>query len=248
MESDDVYLGGALPFQQRFEKSRRPFVNPGKYLPAVDCDLDMIISIVVPAPEVDYETIKRASIERRYAEFQAEFEGRSELLLLHSMLVAMLRRNDPPREALKLFVRLWEEKGDYLANELSMRWKVSAATTFGDCGETLEQRAVGMGLSILFDSIKLHESERRLSGQRSELPFPTVSRKERHAIAFDVKPFSVARGDMDRNLLARLSLMARKDEAIYPLAYSMLSEIMTDQRTVFARLQKLRIAEWIEKA
>jgi hypothetical protein len=53
---------------------------------------------------------------------------------------------------------------------------------------------------------------------------------------------------MDRNMLARLSLMARQDETIYPLAYSMLSEIMTDQRTVFARLQKLRVAAWIEKA
>jgi len=248
MESDDVYLGGALPFQQRFERSRRPFANPMKYLPAVDCDLDTIVTKVVPAPEVDYETLKRASIERRYAEFQSEFEGRSEILLLHSMLVTMLRRNDPPPEALKLFLRLWTEKGDVLAHELSLRWKVSAATTFGDCGETLEQRAVGMGLSILFDSIKLHESERRLSGQRSELPFPTVARKERYAIAFDMKPYSVERGDMDRNMLARLSIMARQDEAIYPLAYSMLSEIMTDQRTVFARLQKLRVAEWIEKA
>ncbi|MCW1949913.1 MAG: hypothetical protein KIH44_000905 [Octadecabacter sp.] len=243
MESDDVYLGGALPFQKRFEKSRRPLVNPQNYLPAVNCDLDALVSKIVSAPEVDYETLKRASIERRYAEFQDEFEGRSEILFLHSMLVTMLRRNDPPQEALPLFLRLWKDKGDFLSDELSMRWKVSAATTFGDCGETLEQRAVGMGLSVLFDSIKLHESERRLSGQRSEVPFPTAPRKERHAIAFDVKPYSVSNGDMDRNMLARLSLMARQDETIYPLAYSMLSEIMTDQRTVFARLQKLRVAD-----
>lgn len=247
MESDNVYLGGALPLQERFERSRRPLENPKRYLPAADCDLDALASNIVPAPEVEYETLKRASIERRFAEFQGEFEGRSELLSLHSMLVAMLRRNDPPPEALTLFFRLWKEKGDFLCNELSMRWKVSAATTFGDCGETLEQRAVGMGLSILFDSIKLHESERRLSGQRSEVPFPTAKRKQRHAIAFDVQPYSVSRGDMDRNMLARLSLMARKDETIYPLAYSMLSEIMNDQRTVFARLQKLRAAERIDK-
>ena len=247
MESDDVYFGGALPFQQRFEKAKRPLDNPLRFLPDVTCDLEAFALKIVPAPEVDYEALKRASIERRHAEFQSEFEGRSEILHLHSMLVTMLRRNEPPPEALQLFLRLWNEKGDFLANELNMRWKVSAATTFGDCGETLEQRAVGMGLSILFDCIKLHESERRLSGQRSELPFPTVPRKKRHAIAFDVKPYSVSLGDMDRNILARLSLIAKQDETIYPLAYSMLSEIMTDQRTVFARLQKLRVVELVEK-
>ena len=247
MESDDVYIGGALPLQQRFEKSRRPLKNPLSYLPAVDCDLEALALKVVPAPKVHFETLKRASIERRHAEFQGEFEGRSEILHLHSMLVTMLRRNDPPPEALQLFLRLWKEKGEFLADELSVRWKVSAATTFGDCGETMEQRALGMGLSVLFDCIKLHESERRLSGQRSELPFPSVPRKDRHAIAFDVRPYSISSGDMDRNMVARLSLLAKRDETIYPLAYSMLSEIMTDQRTVFARLQKLRVAEWIEK-
>ncbi len=58
-----------------------------------------------------------------------------------------------------------------------------------------------------------------------------------------MKTFALMVGDLDRNMIARLSHLAQQDTTIQPLAHVMLSAIMTDQRTVFARLQKLKAAQ-----
>ncbi len=60
MQTSDVYTGGALPFQKRFEKSKWPLVSLLSYLPAFDCDLDAFALMVVQAPDVDNETQERA--------------------------------------------------------------------------------------------------------------------------------------------------------------------------------------------
>lgn len=237
----DVYSGGYYTLLKKFEKSQKPYIAPLSYLPAVDCDLNALMLRIVSAPDARPETIEKALIERKHLEFQKEFQGRSMLLYVHAMLIANLRRNAPPPEILSLYIRLWQEKGNWLAKELNIRWRISAATTFADHGVTLEQRALGMGLSILFDSIKLHESERRLTGTPADVPFQRNPDTAQPDIAFDMQPFSINLGDLDRNMLARLWALAESDAVIFPLARSMLMEIMIDRRTVFARLKRLRV-------
>lgn len=238
--ADTIYPGGADPFLRRYRKSKRPFASPEDYLPPADCDLNNLKQAIVPPPEVDFQTLERASIARRHAEYQNEFEGRSELLYLHSLLIAMLRRNKAPNGATPMFIRLWAEQGAFLCQQLSVRWLVSAATTFGERGETFEQRSAGMGFSILFDTIKLYESERRLSGQAANQPFDIARRSERCRIAFDMTPFSIKHGDLDRNMLARLWHIADQDDVIRPLADALLQLLMHDTRTAFARVQPLK--------
>jgi hypothetical protein len=53
-------------------------------------------------------------------------------------------------------------------------------------------------------------------------------------------PYSFQNGDLDRNMLARLWALSEKDEVIAPLARSMLFAVMTDQRSIFARAQRLK--------
>ncbi|MCF2871238.1 hypothetical protein L0664_09175 [Octadecabacter sp. G9-8] len=202
-------------------------------------DLNVVKETVTPAP-MDVVATDLPLVDLRRFQFQTEFQGQSELLCLHGMLIAILRRNSPPPDALSLFLRLWKEHGRWLAKELPLRWKISAATTFGECGATLEQRALGMGLSILFDSIKLHESERRLSGQSPDVPFRTEPLKDAPQIAFGLASYSLKKGDMDRNMLARLYAISENDTVIFPLARSMLMQVMSDRKTVFARLEKIK--------
>lgn len=236
---EEIYSGGFFTLMRRLEKTQLPFDDPLKYLPSVDVDLDALRQETTPAPEqVNPDAL--ALVDLRRFQFQTEFQEKSELLSLHAMLIAILRRNDPPADVLTLFLRLWAEQGRWLADHLPLRWKISAATTFGDCGATLEQRALGMGLSVLFDSIKLHESERRLSGQDPEVPFRTTPLKDAPQIAFGLASYSLKKGDMDRNMLARLYAIAEKDAVIFPLARSMLMQVMSDPKTVFARLEKFK--------
>ena len=127
-----------------------------------------------------------------------------------------------------------------MARDLSVRWLISTATTFADCGETGDQRALGMGLSTLFDTIKLHDSERRAAGLAGDALSPQVPRPQRAPLAFDMWPYAMARGDLDKVLLARLWALAERDATMRPLGMRMLRLVMSDPRSVFARIQRFK--------
>ena len=159
------------------------------------------------------------------------------------MVIAILRRRDAPPEFIQLFHRIWAEEGAALIPLLNTRWMIAAATTFGDHGTSTQQCLAGQGLSLLFDLIKLHESERRLSGQPNTKAFsgaPTTP-----DLAFDLAPYAAKTGDLDKNLLARLWRLCENDRTIRPLGFHMLRMVMTDKRTVFARLQQFKPRESI---
>jgi hypothetical protein len=173
-------------------------------------------------------------------QLQSEFEGQPQILHLHAMLIAISRRNDPPADALTLFFRIWDEHGDRIAPLLGVRWLISTATSFSDIGRTGDQRACGMALSILFDMIKLHDSERRLSGQPGRRPFRAMKARKRFPVAFGMPAYSFVGGDLDEIMLARIWQLCERDSTIRPLGLAMLDLVMTDPRSIFARVRELK--------
>jgi len=241
METEnEIYPGGFYGLLRAHEKKQRPFDDVQSALPIVDVEFGLLKAKQVVAPEQMPEDLPKYGIAAKAAQLQLEHVGKSELLLLHALLIAILRRRDPPADATSLFLRLWREEGQYLAAELDIRWKISAATTFADHGETGDQRALGMGLSILFDMIKIHESERRLSGQSGRKPFKRNRAERLPSLAFGMRSYSFKRGDLDRNMLARLWALSEQDTVINPLARAMLREVMQERRSIFGRLQRLK--------
>ncbi|MEM9576092.1 MAG: hypothetical protein AAF999_03655 [Pseudomonadota bacterium] len=225
---------------RRHERRTRPFEELGRVLPDPQVDLDHLYQQIVPAPEAEADPGRRCSATNKWRALQAEFEGQSALFLLHAMTIAISRRSSPPPDVIALFQRIWVEKGEVLAQELPTRWLISAATTFADCGTNSNQRALGMGLTTLFDMIKLHESERRITGQPGDRPL-TRDRSVRPApMPLDMPPYSLRRGDLDRVMLSRLWALCEKDPVIQPLATRMLGMVMTDPRTIFGRLQRIK--------
>lgn len=213
------------------------------------------IQSVVPRGHVDFQamTTKRlpdsdAPIKRRhtqnarvkYEDLCIEFAGQPELLAFHALIMALLRRRNCPPRIKKLFFRMWREEGAFLAAQLPVRWLVSSATTFAEIGATPEQRLAGNSFSLVFDLIKLHDSERRLSGQPNPLPFPLNAPDDRYPLAFDLDPYSMPDGDLEITLLMRLKKLAEADEVFQPLGARLLTLLMTDNRTVFARIQSYK--------
>lgn len=237
---DQLYSGGFYSIVQSFERKQLPFKNAARVLPQPNIDLAGLWDIMVPPPDIAPPNDWRDDALKKRLQLQHDLVGESELLLLHAMLIAILRRNDPPADATDLFFRIWREQGKALAPALSVRWLISAATTFADCGQTMQQRSAGMGLSVLFDLIKLHDSERRVSGRRNDRPFRNQRNVDRHPLAFDMQPFSLVSGDLDRNMLARLWKLCEADETVRPLGARMLHMVMSDPRSVFARVQHFR--------
>jgi hypothetical protein len=237
---DTIYPGGFANLMRFLEKRQRRFDDVDSVLPASDVALDALYARTVPAPEMDYNDAIRFTAHRKWLELQQEFQGQSQLFHLHAMLISISRRDDPPAVAIDLFCRMWREQGLVMARELPVRWLISAATTFADCGQTGDQRALGMGLSLLFDLVKLHDSERRGLGLAGDATDTLVPGRDRPPLGLDMAPYSFHKGDVDKVMLARLWQLAERDATIRPLATRMLRIVMQDRRTIFARAQTLK--------
>ncbi|GGX57262.1 hypothetical protein GCM10007385_27650 [Tateyamaria omphalii] len=239
MGADDtpIHRGGYAGLMKFLEKRQRPFENAADLVPPVDTDLKVLWDTKVPATTLSFSDVPRYDIRHKHLGLQMEFEGAPQILLLHALLIAMSRRNTPPAGAMPLFFRMWREEGHALAMTLNVRWLISAATTFADCGETGDQRALGMGLSTLFDLVKLHDSERRSTGKPGNEKSKFVRLKRRPPLGLSMPPYSIENGDADKVMLARFWQLAERDATIRPLAMRMLHMLMEDKATIFARMQ-----------
>ena len=235
-----VYPGGFYSLMRFLEAKEVPYDDPLAVLPPVDVDLSELAANRVVADTTPLGPYEAQDARRKYATLTAEFDKESELALVHAMCVAVLRRSNPPPEVITLFHRMWREQGHYLADTLPVRWLVSAAVTFAAHGETQAQLSGGMGMAMLFDMIKLHDSERSLTGRPNDKAFPRRSGRKRFPIAFGLDHYALVHGDMDRIILARLWRFSEEDEVLRPLGFRLLRLVMEDRRTIFGRIQRYK--------
>lgn len=237
---DDVYTGGFDALMDRRAQGRRRWAGGADCLPACDVDLDSLRAQIVAVPASLLTQYDPKDFRSKTAVYEAEFEGKSALLVLHAQLTTLLQHDGPPPQAGDLFHRLWAEQGAFLAEQLETRWQIGAASTFADHGRNAAQTALGMGLCVMFDMVRLHDTERRLTGRPLEVPFRKRARGRLQRLAFDMAPFSLRVGDADRAMLTRLWDLGERDAVMRPLAQAMLGKVMADRRSIFARLQALR--------
>lgn len=241
MEFDsELYPGGFYSLMKRLEKKERPFQNPEQCLPAADVDFASFWQQQIPEDLENPEVTYRYDPQHKQAQLRYQLRGEPEIFALHAFLIAILRRRPTCPPARQMFLRLWTEEGEKLAKALEPRWLISAATTFADHGATIDQRLGGQGLALLFDLIKLHDSERSLSGRSNGLGFPRLKDRPRDKLAFDLNGYSLPTGDMDKNLLARLWRHGENDQVIAPLCRRMLGDLLREPRTVFGRIQRYK--------
>lgn len=172
-------------------------------------------------------------------ELTQEFEGKSDLLVVHGLCVASMRRDSPPVETIALFHRLWRENRPLLLEQLNMRWLVSAATTFGDYGENPTQQKVGSNLELLFGLFKLYESERIHAGNAPEKPSPFKVNKSLK-LPFGMTKYAIGGGDLDQQLLGKIYLEACDDPVMEDLCHALLNRLIYTNKSVFARFRILR--------
>ncbi|MGR3322764.1 MAG: glycosyltransferase family 2 protein [Pseudooceanicola sp.] len=174
-------------------------------------------------------------------ELHRQFRGEPALCYFHALLIANLRRRAQPPEVQPLYINLWAEHSDFLLDNLDARWLVSAITTFGDHGATPVQREVGGALSVLFNTMKLYETERLFSGSDPDAPFPK-GQKSRQPLPLQMDAYAIVGGGLDVNMLGRLWIEAARDPVIAPLAHHLLDALNADASNVFRRLSLMRDA------
>ena len=225
-----------LASRARAERRRtRLSFAPGEALPSLQVDLGPFVTGVIGPPSGP----ATSGHAKKKQELQAELAGKPRICLLHGLLVAHLRKRRFPRHAPDLFQRLWREQSEVLLQNLDLRWQVSAATTFGDHGMSSVQRSVGTGLTMLFGMMKLYETERLFSGRSADEPFANQDRKPSD-LPMTMDGFSIARGDLDYNLLARLWRDAADDPVIFHLTANLLNNLVADPKGIFRRISLMR--------
>ncbi len=233
------YPNGFDAILTQMEGRRDPLTfAPGEALPPLDVDFAPLKLRRVDGRAPAFAA-SASAYARKMRDLSQEFDGLPELMLLHGVLIANLRRSSAPAQTAPLFLRLWATEADWLLAQLDPRWLVSAITTFGDHGATATQRRIGQTLSTLFGLMKLYETERLYSGAAPDEPFAWV-RKPAKQLALQMDPYALGGGGLDVNMLGRLWQDAGTDPVIKPLAQHLLTLLIEDPRTVFHRLRRMR--------
>ncbi|KIC20994.1 hypothetical protein RA20_06770 [Leisingera sp. ANG-Vp] len=235
--ADEVYPGGLAALESFLDKKEEAFQNLGAVLPLATADLSVWRDRILPEQDSPHRDVLTADAKQKLENLRMIFAGKPDLFALHALVIAAIRRKKTPPRALKLFFRMWEEHGDFLARNLPPRWLISAAVTFADHGSSIDQRMAGQALAITFDMIKLHDSERRLAGVANDRAFTPSLTPHKYPLAFDLPPYVMAGGDLDISHIVKIWRQAKGDTVIRPLAERMLTLLLEDKRTVFARIQ-----------
>lgn len=207
----------------------------GEGLPDLSVDLTALLqAVAVPAPLPDGASSHAA----KEHELRCEFAGQSQLLVLHGLLIAHLRKRRFPSHAPQLFRRLWVEQGAYLLETLSTRWLISAIITFGEHGTTPSEQALGREMGMMFSMMKLYEFERLHSGKPPEAAFGL--RRVDAELPLGMTPFSLASGGLDINLLAPVWQRAMEEPVMGPPACLLLDRLNQDEGGLFRRITAMR--------
>ncbi|MEM9855702.1 MAG: hypothetical protein AAF841_14835 [Pseudomonadota bacterium] len=236
--TQESFPGGLPALQAQAASRRQQYHGWEGLLPAQDIDFtEWKAALTAPIMKGDEPS---GHIIPKAAQLSAEFADAPIVLWLHALLIAMARRDPLPDQARRLFLRLWAEETPFLLERLDFRWKISAAATFRDIGETEEDRRAGMALAILFNLLKLTDSERALSGLHPARPEPRRKRATQK-LALNQDVFALKTGDLDANLILYVwEAAAGAGPALAPLAAELMTALNQDRRSVFRRLSTLR--------
>ncbi len=193
-----------------------------------DQNLAQLKQQTISGNEVAYTHGAEKNIEQHLQNLRAEFAGGSELLHYHASLIVMIRREYAIKANIARFEQLWAQEQDYLQKHLNMRWLVSAADTFADHARDPLVRAMMLNVAVLFNTVKMQETERFLQNAETLSDMP-----ERHKqlasgrvdLMDGTSAFAVGTDDTLRNMRWRINEIAQ----LHPLG-GLLTE-------VFQRLQ-----------
>jgi hypothetical protein len=221
-----------------WDKRRGPMrPEAGEGLPDLDVDLAALIAKTLPPAPAPLPKGASRHAEKEH-ELRVELAGQSELLLLHGLLIAHLRKRRFPDVAPQLFRRLWVEHTPYLLETLSTRWLISAVITFGEHGATASEHALGREMGMMFSMMKLYEFERLHSGKTPDDAFGL--RRVDAELPLGMTPFSLASGGLDINLLAPVWQRALDEPVMGPLACLLLDRLNQDSGGLFRRITAMR--------
>lgn len=206
-------------------------------LPAEDCELKVFADTKIKCPTKGTWPGREKNLITHFHQLQAEFGGKSRLSHLLSCCIVVIRRTKGQGPGLALFRRILIEHGLQICEEANMRWLTSICDTLVEFGETDIQRLVAFNGTLLANTVKLYETERRLFSP--ERPWPPKTTLKKGGEMFDgVITYWTERGDMIENMISRLEPLLQMDALAGEVVGELIARVML-QDTVFRRFAEI---------
>jgi hypothetical protein len=203
-------------------------------LPAQDVPLAAFATAVTGGRRGATWAGREANLIRHFRKLQPEFADQSRLAHLLGSVIVVLRRAPDCTEAVALFNAITEGYAPQLAREMKLRWLVSVCDSFADHGASQAQRAMGIAGSLLANTLKLTETERKIYD--IPRPWPPKARWGKGGALFDgMISYWVEKGEMIDLMTARLEAVCAGDPQAGPFTREILARAHR-HNTVYRRL------------
>jgi hypothetical protein len=166
-----------------------------------------------------------------------EFSNRPRILHLLGCCIVTIRKTKGSGPGLHLFHRIMSEHTEDVCVDMNTRWLVSICDTLADHGQSGAQKALGLCGSLLANTVKLAETERKLFFPPR--PWPPNAKFEHGGGLFDgVIAFWTERGDMVKNILDRIEAVQAEDPVGGAVLTELMHRMMTND-TVYQRFSEI---------
>lgn len=222
-----------------FNQHRKRFGAGKAAREILDKDLITLKNTAIEGEKPAYTHGADKNVDNHLKNLRSEFAGASELLHYHASLIVMIRREYKIQRNFTRFEQLWAQEQDYLLEHLNIRWLVSAADTFADHSSDPVARALALNVAILFNTVKMQETERFLQ-QTEQLKDDQERHTQLTAGRIDLldgtSAFAVGTDDTLRNMRWRMDEIAQ----LHPVG-KLLTEIfqrLQNEDTVYQRFRQ----------
>ena len=215
------YFSGDVPDDAPFRRA----------LPARDALLQPFADCVIPGTADRTWTGRHKNPIAHFRALEPEFGGSTRLAHLLACCIVVLRRDPENGRARHLFRRITAEHGAAVAAASNLRWLTSVCDTFMDVAESPLDRSVAMTGTLLANTIKIAETERRMFSPKR--PWPPQKTFFRGGALFDgVIAYWVGNGDMIDNMIERCLRTLPSDSPAAPFVRAIIERCFAHDTTL----------------
>lgn len=176
-------------------------------------EIKRLSSEILSGDSLPFAVGRENSLEAQFALIRPEFAGGPTLCYELAKRIVLIRRGIEHEVNIRDFFRILEFATEVLCQRLSTRWLVSVCDTIADHGRSPSEKANAICISLFINLIKLAETESILKGAAGSAgneQFDSDIALERflvgwpHSLGDGMTSYHPQRGDMPRNLLARI--------------------------------------------
>ena len=213
-------------------------------LPPQDLDLSEYVFDILPA-DAQLPSGSRASINNQSLILDYHLRGKSRLAKLNALAISYLRRDTSvTNKARHLFLRIWQEHGPILVNELTTRWLISTLQTFLDHGENEAQRAIGASGYFYANLMKIYEGERSIEARAQDATYEHAEPQTPNRFN-GLDRYNVGGTDLLLNTNALIVDLAMRDDVAGLVLFELLLRVRASSN-VFTRMDETRKEKGIE--